>query len=77
MAKGERRGERIISHNVQAVLYLRDDDGEPYVHGFGDADLELHTHRDGAVTIGRLKDRTGVELVLKPDGSVLLRGPAT
>lgn len=67
---------RIISHNVQAVLYLRDDDGEPYVHGFGDAELDLHTNtRTGAVTIGNMKERTGVEAVLLDDGSILLRGP--
>jgi hypothetical protein len=68
----------IISHNVQAVLYLRDDDGEPYVHGFGDADLDLKTDtRTGAVTIGNMKSRTGVEAVLLDDGSILLRGPLT
>jgi hypothetical protein len=63
---------------VQAVLYLRDDDGEPYVHGFGDADLDLRTNtRTGAVTIGNMKVRTGVEAVLLDDGSILLRGPLT
>jgi hypothetical protein len=71
-----RKKSRIISHNVQAVLYLRDDDGEPYVHGFGDADLHLRTNtRTGAVTIGNMKVRTGVEAVLLDDGSILLRGP--
>lgn len=65
----------VLSHNVQAVLYVRDDDGEEYAHGYGledDHDLELHTHRDGAVTIGGLKRETGFALVGLPGGEVVI-----
>jgi hypothetical protein len=68
----------IISHNVQAVLYLRDDDGVPYVHAFGygeDEEPPEPKERGDTLMLRGLKDRTGVEAVLLSDGSILLRGP--
>lgn len=65
----------VLSHNVQAVLYVRDDDGEEYAHGYGlddDNDLQLKTHRDGSVTIGGLKRETGFALVGLPSGEVVI-----
>lgn len=70
-----KRQGAVISHNVQGVLYLRDDDGIPYVHGFGDAPITLRSSKSGSVTIGKMKNETGVEAVLLTDGSILLRGP--
>jgi hypothetical protein len=68
----------IISHNVQAVLYLRDDDGVPYVHAFGygeDEEPPEPKERGDTLMLRGLKDSTGVEAVLLSDGSILLRGP--
>jgi hypothetical protein len=68
----------IISHNVQAILYLRDDDGVPYVHAFGYAEHEEPPEpkeRGDTLMLRGLKDSTGVEAVLLSDGSILLRGP--
>lgn len=69
----KKQGTR-MSGNVLAVLYVHDDDGEQYAHGFGDAVLDLHTQRDGTVTIGGLSDATDVEMIAQDDGSVVLRG---
>ncbi len=73
------RAGEVISHNVQAVLYLRDDDSVPYIHGFGEADLDERAleRGDWNKVIGQLHDSTGVEAVLQKDGSILLRGPLT
>jgi hypothetical protein len=68
----------IISHNVQAVLYLRDDDGVPYVHAFGYGEHEEPPEpkeRGDTLMLRGLRDNTGVEAILLPDGSILLRGP--
>jgi hypothetical protein len=62
----------LLSRNVQAVLYLHDQDHLPYAHGFGDADITLKTHRDGAVTIGGLQDHTGVAMMGLKGGEILL-----
>jgi hypothetical protein len=69
-----REGE-VLSHNVQAVLYLRDDDGEPYAHAYGlkrDDDLKLKTGANGDVTLGGLADETGMALVGLPNGEVVI-----
>lgn len=73
------RAGEIISHNVQAVLYLRDDDQVPYIHGFGDADLDEDAldRGDWNTVIAQLHDETGVEAVLQSNGAILLRGPLT
>lgn len=63
-----------MSRNVLAVLYIHEDDGEQYAHGFGDAQLDLDTQRNGTVTIGGLLERTDVEMIAQDDGTVLLRG---
>lgn len=65
---------RVMTKDVQAILYHRG--GKDYCHGFGDADITLKTHRDGGVTIGNLHQRTGVEALAMPDGSVVLRHPS-
>jgi hypothetical protein len=63
----------LLSRNVQAVLYIHDLDGEPYCHGFGDADITLHTHRDGTVEIGGMKVKTGVHMIGLGNGDILLQ----
>jgi hypothetical protein len=57
-----------LSDDVQAVAYLHCDDGDPYVHGFGDAPISLRTHDGNSVTIRGLLDETGVQMFGTPDG---------
>lgn len=57
------------SDDVQAIVYRHEEDGKLYVHGFGDADLDLTT-RDGKLIIDGLKDETDVQMFAQPDGSV-------
>lgn len=66
-------GEK-FSGNVLAVIYVHDEDGDNYVHGFADARLDLKTLDDGTVQIAGLPDETDVEMLANPDGSVTLRG---
>ena len=63
-----------IGDHVQAVLYVHTVDGEPYVHGFGNADLKISNVRDGDVKLKGLHDTTGVCMYGEPDGSVTLEG---
>lgn len=67
------RGE-IMSSSVLAIMYVHEDDDEPYVHGFANAELTLKTAPNGTVTITGLADRTDVEMLALDDGSVLIRG---
>ena len=69
-----KRGAQKFSSNVLAVLYVHDDDGENYAHGFANAELDLETLHDGTVKLGGLPTDTGVEMIAQSDGSVLLRG---
>jgi hypothetical protein len=69
-----REGE-VLSRNVQAVLYMRADDGEPYAHGYGlqhDDDLKLATKRDGTACLGGLVEKTGMALVGMPNGMAVI-----
>lgn len=71
---GKRGKSQRMSSNVLAVLYVHDDDGEHYAHGFANAELDLDTARDGTVQIRGLPDTTDVEMLALDDGSVLIRG---
>lgn len=73
--RGKRRvSGKKFSGNVLAVIYVHDEDGERYIHGFDDARLDLKTMRDGTVQISGLADESDVAMVALDDGSVLLRG---
>lgn len=70
-SRGERGGK--MSDHVQAIVYVHEEDGEFYVHGFGDAKLDLSVKR-GTLCIEGLKDRTHVQMFAEPDGSVSIVG---
>lgn len=63
-----------MSRDVLAIIYRHVDDDEHYIHGFGDANLELKDKPDGTLTVRGLKDRTDVQMFAHPDGSVSLVG---
>lgn len=73
MRRNPSTGAETFSANVLGVLYVHDEDGNPYAHGFGDADLKLVTKGD-EITIRGLKSRTSVCMDAEPDGSITLRG---
>lgn len=64
------RPGRCMSNNVVAMLYVHADDGELYCHGFGNAPITLSTAPSGAVTIGGLKNNTGVQLYALEGGAL-------
>ena len=68
-----RRGGGKMSDHVQAIVYVHEEDGEFYVHGFGDAHLDLSV-KQGTLCIEGLKDRTHVQMFAEPDGSVSIVG---
>lgn len=70
--KRVRRAMKMSDH-VQAIVYVHEADGEFYVHGFGDAHLDLQVER-GVLCIEGLKDRTHVQMFAEPDGSVSIVG---
>lgn len=64
-----------LSRNVQAIVYIHTKDGERYVHGFGNAELDLKDRRDGTLEIRGLQEQTGVQMVGSADKrTVTLRG---
>lgn len=66
---------RVLSDDVQAVLYRHKADKHDYVHPFGKG-VHVHNKRDGATVIrADLSARSGVRALLLDDGSVLLRHP--
>lgn len=73
--RGVRRdGSMVLSHHVHAILYRRLKDDADYVHGFGDADVQITEHRDGSITLGKLHLWTDVEMIGQADGTILIRG---
>ena len=81
-AKGQRTaranphpsGDVLIGKHVQAVIYIHARDDEPYVHGFGDADIKLTSIRAGDIRVKGLHEDTDVEMYGCADGSVRLVG---
>lgn len=63
-----------IGKHVQAIIYIHAKDNKPYVHGFGNADIDLDTHGAGNVTIDGLHDNTQVCMYGEPDGTVTIEG---
>lgn len=70
--RGNSGSGALMSKDVLAVLYKHRDDGEFYIHGFGDASLKLKGSPSEGVSIGGLKERTGVQMTANPDGSITL-----
>lgn len=72
---GERlRGDTVMSHHVQAVVYVHAKDGGRYVHGFGNVDPNERDLARGVLKLDQLADKTHVEMVGHPDGTVTLQG---
>lgn len=64
-----------MSRNVQAIAYVHTKDGQPYVHGFGDADLSEAKLKRGVLDLTELKMHTDVEMIYDPtDETILIRG---
>lgn len=66
---------RLLSNDVQAVLYRHAADGRDYVHPFGKG-VRVVNKRDGSTVIrAAVSARSGVRATLLENGSVLLRHP--
>lgn len=63
-----------IGEHVQAIVYIHATDGQPYVHGFGNADIDLESRGKGNVTIRGLHDDTQVCMYGESDGTVTIEG---
>jgi hypothetical protein len=71
--KGNPPGRRVkIASHVQAIAYVHAKDGDKYVHGFGDADLDESELKRGVLNLDDLNDRTHVEAYGNADGTVTL-----
>jgi hypothetical protein len=66
------RGRVKVASHVQAIAYVHAKDGDKYVHGFGDADLNESELKRGVLKLDSLKDRTHVEAYGNADGTVTL-----
>lgn len=69
-----RRKRTKIGEHVQAIVYIHAKDGNPYVHGFGNAEIALKSIRPGDVRIQGLHDDTDVCMYGEPDGTVTIEG---
>lgn len=67
------RGTKTSDH-VQAIIYKHADDDELYIHGFGDADIEPITTKNGDLLVKGLLTETDVQMFAMPDGSVRICG---
>jgi hypothetical protein len=63
-----------MSGHVQAIAYVHAKDGEQYVHGFDDAELNERDLQQGVLNLGDLHDTTNVEMWANPDGTITLVG---
>lgn len=68
------RGDVKIGAHVQAVIYIHCRDQEPYVHGFGNADIKISSIRAGDIRVKGMHEDTDVEMFGCRDGSVRLVG---
>lgn len=71
---GRKRKAIQTSEDVLAIVYRHRDNDEFYVHGFGDAELDLSSRGD-ELRIRGLKDRTGIQMFAEPDGTVTIAHP--
>lgn len=67
------RGGECTSKHVQAICYVHTQDGENYVHGFGDAQLNAKELDKGILNLADLHDMTDVEMIANTDGTLTLR----
>lgn len=63
---------KIFGAHVLALLYQHADDGDLYVHGFGNREVVARQEGD-RVTLTGVPARTNVLLERQPDGTVLLK----
>lgn len=64
----------VSSAHVQAIAYIHKRDGKPYIHGFGNAELNEQHLQDGWLDLSELKTKTDVAMTLNPDGTITIRG---
>lgn len=67
--RGVRRGD-VIARHVSAIIYMHDEDGRMYCHGFGREPVMRQRGRD--LTLSELSRDSNVKAIANPDGSVLL-----
>ena len=63
-----------IAAHVQAIAYVHAKDGQQYVHGFGDAELNERDLRQGVLNLGDLHEVTDVVMYANPDGTITIEG---
>lgn len=63
-----------IGSNVQAVVYIHATDHQPYVHGFGNAELNEDALQFGVLNMADLKAKTAVCLYGNANGTITLEG---
>lgn len=71
---GRLQNNTLISKHVQAIAYVHAKDGGRYVHGFGNVDPDEKDLQRGMLNLNALQDRTQVEMIGHPDGSITLAG---
>lgn len=66
-----KRKNDVMSRHVLAIVYVHNDDGKLYVHGFGGRDPKIIDRPDG-VTLKGIARRSDVLALAEDDGSVHL-----
>ncbi len=64
----------IMSHHVQAIAYVHEQDGGQYVHGFGNVELSESDLKKGILNLSELAMKTHVDMIGYPDGTITLIG---
>lgn len=64
------RTSDIIARHVSAIIYMHDEDGRMYVHGFGHE--PVMRHRGAELVLSELSRESDVRAIALPDGSVRL-----
>lgn len=65
----------LMSRHVQAIAYIHVRDGQPYVHGFDDADISERNLKKGWLDLKELHDETNVEMHYDPrTETITIRG---
>lgn len=65
-----RRGSDIIARHVSAIIYVHQEDGGLYVHGFGHE--PVMRQQSGVLTLSELSHDSNVRAIAQRDGSVRL-----
>ena len=64
----------ILSHHVQAIAYVHEQDGGQYVHRFGNVELNEKDLEKGVLSLEDLAMKTYVDMIAYPDGTITLIG---